>query len=216
VTDSRLPVGFTITPYNGKATAITPYDGQATAGPTPWAWARRALLQFGSRVIAAGLALAAAWAPVLQVTEPAPNPDGADDGFLRYSLNGWGHGTARTSLGIASDSISGTNFGVLLCTAAAGLVFAAVADRLPRRPRWQPSGRTVAALAIAFLLAVVLCEVVTSLPSRRAAQQGDGYAFHFGLSPWLGGAACLIAALSCLSPPTQTASPETDDAFRRK
>lgn len=181
----------------------------------PLAWARRGLLQSGSRVIAAGLALAAAWAPVFKVTEPMPNPEGSDDGFFRYSFNGWGHGTARTSLGIVSDSISGTNFGVLLCAAAAGLMIAAVADWLPRRSRWQPSGRTVAGLAIAFLLAVVLCEVVTSLPARRSAQQGDGYAFHFGLSPWLGGAACLIAALSCLSLQTRTGFSETDDAFRR-
>ena len=46
----------------------------------------------------------------------------------------------------------------------------------------------MAGLAIAFLLAVALCEVVTSLPARRSAQVGDGSAFHFGLSPWLGGA----------------------------
>lgn len=206
MSDPRLPGGFT----------ITPYQGVPAAGPMPWAWARPDLLQSGSRVIAAGLALAAAWAPVLKMTEPMPNPDGADDGFFRYSFNGWGHGTARTSLGIVNDSISGTNFGVLLCMAAAGLMIAAVADWLPRHLRWQPSGRTVAALAIAFLLAVVLCEVVSSLPSRRMAQQGDGYAFQFGLSPWLGGAACLIAALSCLSPQTRTALPETDDAFRMK
>lgn len=205
MTDSRLPVGFTITPYQGDPTDV----------PMPLAWARRGLLQSGSRVTAAGLALAAAWAPVLKMTQPMANPDGPDDGFLRYSFNGWGHGTARTSLGIASDSLSGTDFGVLLCVAAAGLVTAAVADWLPRRARWQPSGRTVTGLAIAFLLAVVLCEVVTSWPARRSAQHGDGYAFHFGVSPWLGGAACLIAALSCLPLPARgTAFTETDDAFR--
>jgi hypothetical protein len=193
-------MGFTITPYQGEAAAV------------PAARSRQDSLRIGCRLAAAGLALAAAWAPVLQVTQPVP----ASDGYIRYSINGWGQGTVQSNLDFSIDSLSGTNFGLLLCSAAAGLAIAALLDWLPRRPRWQPSGRTVAGLAIAFLLAVVLCEVITSLPARWSFQVGHNSAFHLGLSPWLGGAACLIAALSCLSLPARTALPETDPAFWRQ
>jgi hypothetical protein len=200
VTDSRLPMGFTITPYAGEAAAV------------PAVRPRQVSFRIGSRVVAAGLALAAAWAPVLQVTQPVPG----SDGYIRYSINGWGQGTVQSNLDFSIDTLSGTNFGLLLCSAAGGLAIAALLDWLPHRPWWQPSGRSVAGLAIAFLLAVVLCEVITSLPTRWSSQVGHSSAFHFGLSPWLGGIACLIAALSCLQLPARgTAAPEPDVAYWR-
>jgi hypothetical protein len=183
----------------------------------PRAWARRDLLRVGSRVIGAGLAVAAAWARVLELTQSFPAADGGPDaGFIRYRIDGWGHTTVKTSSNLdltAFGSSSGTNFGVLLCVAAAGLLVAAALDRLPRRSDWQPTGSAVAAPAIAFLLAVTLCEVFTGLPYRRSAT-ADIH-FHFGLSPWLAAAGCLVAVLGSLPLPVRRTVPD-DDAFWRQ
>jgi len=181
--DDQLPPHFTITAYDAE-----PAQRSSLLG-----W-----LPIGCWLVAAALALASAWARVMQLSTSLPGIDGTAGGeYFRFSFDGWGRPTFESNDPSAFQMTSGSNFGVLLCAAAAVLVLAAALDSLPRRYRWQPSGRIVSALAATFLLAVVLCEVVTNLPYRHSFDNSSD-ALHFGLAPWLGGAGCLVAALGCL------------------
>jgi len=188
VHDQPLPPGFTITPYHDEPSADRPATVRSGSDR----------LRIGARLLAAGLAVGASWCTVLVLTSWQPSADGDPHGggYLRYTSSGWGR-TAVTSSGPLDFTGSGSNgpkFGVLLCIAAAALLIAAAVDWLPGRLRWQPNGRLLTALTGSFLLAVVLCEVITVLPYG----QGDATDVRFGLSPWLAAAGCLLAVLSCL------------------
>ncbi len=188
--DDELPPGFTITDYGPEAPAARYHRPTAARSPSPLTW-----LRIGGWLVAAGLALGSAWARVMQLSMLTP----ADEAYyFRLSYDGWGRPTLVTSDSLDLDSMtSGPNFGVLLCVAAAGLAVAAGSEWLPHRFRRQPGGRILAGLAAAFLLAVVLCEVVTNLPYRHSFGTPSP-TLRFGLAPWLGGAGCLVAALGCL------------------
>lgn len=198
VHDQSLPAGFSITPYR---------DGSSAAGEAA-VRSRLDRFRIGARLLAAGLAGTAAWTEVLVATTWLPgdngNPHGG--GFIRYSFNGWGHAAVTTSPSVDFDvtPINGPDFGVLLCVAAAVLLLAATTGWWPGWLRWQPSGRMLAALAAAFLLAIVLCEVLAAAPYRTAGSLNAD--FRAGLSPWLAAAGWLLAALSCL--PWSVAAPQ--------
>ena len=196
VHDQPLPVGFSITPYHDEPPAGPPRTRRSGLD-----WFR-----IGARLAAAGLALGAAWANVLvQTSRLATDTDPFGDGFIRYSLNGWGHANLTTSADRAFvDTTNGPNFGVLLCIAAAALLVAAATDWLSGRLRWQPDGRLLAALTAPFLLAVVLCEVLTALPYRQGSELTSDV--RIGLSPWLTATGCLLAVLSCLPALAQASS----------
>jgi hypothetical protein len=197
--DQPLPVGFSITPYQDDSPA-------EPASMRP----RRDWLRIGARLIAAGLAVGAAWGPVLVQTNWIPGPDGDahSGGYVRFTFNGWGQAAVRTSeridFGIAP--INGPNFGVLLCVAAAALLLAAVTDWLPGRFRRQPTGRLLVTVTVPFLLAVLLCQILTALRYRPDTLFTD---VRIGWSPWLAAAGCLLAALSCLPWPIRR-NPVTD------
>jgi hypothetical protein len=196
VHEQPIPAGFSITPYHEDELVA---DRQS-AGRSRLDW-----LRLGVRIVAAGLAVLAAWGKVLVETSWLPddngNPHGA--GYIRYTFDGWGHAAVTSSqdLGIDVAPIGGPNFGVLLCLAAAGLLIAATSDWLPNRFRRQPSGRILAGLTTAFLLAVVLAEVATAMPYRGGPVTDTD--FRIGGSTWLAGAGCLLALLSCLPWPTR-------------
>lgn len=190
VPDQPLPVGFTITPYQDGSPAAEP---AAVRPRLDW-------LRIGARLIAAGLAVLAAWGPVLVQTNWLPGPDGDahSGGYIRYTFDGWGRAavTASGRILVGVVPIYGPNFGVLLCVAAAGLLLAAATDWLPGRFRRQPSGRLLVALTAPFLLAVALCEILSALPYRRSNPLFTDV--RIGWSPWLAAAGWLLAVLSCL------------------
>ena len=180
--DQPLP-GFTITPYHDEP--------PATTRPRP------DQLRIGGRLVAAGLAVGACWGKVIVQTNWQPGADGDPHGggYIRFMLDGWGRATLTTSpnLGVDVSAIHGPHFGVLHCIAAAGLLLAAATDWLPGRVRWQPDGRLLTALTAAFLLAVVLCELVIVPPYGQGPAE-----VRIGLCPVLAAAGCLLAVLSCL------------------
>jgi len=189
VQDQQLPLGFSITPYHDERP-----PGPPRTRRSGFDWFR-----IGARLAAAALAIVACWARVQQLSSTIPDA-GGENGFffIRVSYDGWGRVTSEANQEVDfSSQLGGPNYGLLLCLAAAGLVAAAAAEWLPIR--WRPSGRALAALAAAFLLAIALCQVIAGWPYHRLA--ATGFAYHHGLSPWLGGAGCLLAMLSCLPRP---------------
>jgi len=187
-----LPAGFTITPYAFEPRAAeSKFEAGLGAATVDW-W------RIGLRIVAAGLAAAAAWAQLI-VQEFDTNGPG---GIAQFRYNAWGNVSVRVSKGsdLQFGHLSGISYGPLLCAGAAALVIAAVLEWQPTRLRLPLKGATVAGLAAAFLLAVAGCEISYSRASQTTTL-GHYLAVHAwapSWSPWRAIAAFLLAVVSCL------------------
>jgi len=194
VHDQPLPPGFTITPYHDQPSADRP--ATVRSGPDR--------LRIGARLAAAALTLVACWGTVLVLTSWQPSADGDPHGggYLRFRSDGWGRTavTASDPIDFIGSGTDGPRFAVLLRIAAAALLLSATTDWWPGRLRWQPNGQLLTALTAAFLVAVVLSELITVLPYRHGAATD----VRIGWSVWLAGAGCLLATLSCLPWPAHS------------
>ncbi len=116
---------------------------------------------------------------------------------ISYAVDGWGRPRITHSAdgGFGSNGVAGPRYGVLFGIAA-GLVLVGwlLTLRAPRQDR-QPAGRTLSGLGCVFLLGVVACEIVATLPYRRSFPEIH-QTFHFGPSPWLAGGACVLGAVT--------------------
>lgn len=184
-----------------EITSVTPY-GAPDRPPARLSSYRAKAVGFGWPVVAV-LAVLASFARVFSLTIGIIDADtdtDVDTGIassISYAVDGWGrpHVTHTAAEDFIASGVTGPRYGVLF-SIAAGLVLLGWLLTLLRAPRqaWQPVGRTLCGLGCVFLLGVVACEIVATLPNRRSFPEIH-QTFRFGPSPWLAGGACALGAV---------------------
>ncbi len=171
--------------------SITPY-GEPGRAPVRRPARQAALVGLGWLVVAA-LAILASFARVYSVsTLNAPDANGATAGFLLSAVDGWGRLSITPSeAGFEPSGAIGPRYGVLFCIAAGAVLLGWLLSLRAKSARWQPGGRAISGAGCVFLLGVLACQVVATLPYRRDLFRYDAV-FHFGPSPWIAGGACAL------------------------
>ena len=97
--------------------------------------------------------------------------------------------------GFEPSGAIGPRYGVLFCIAAGAVLLGWLLSLRAKPARWQPSGRAISGAGCVFLMGVLACQVVATLPNRRDLFRTDAV-FHWGPSPWIAGGACALGVLT--------------------